>query len=171
MTPEEAFDGHHQAVYRFAYRLTRRPDVAEDITQECFLALVRAPERFDAARGTMLVYLFAIARNLALKYYRRQHATELVDEDAEPAAIVDPRETLDVGQAVATAVSGLPPLQREALVLFEYEGATLEEIAQIVAADVGTVKSRLHRARERLRRSLAGYRPGDRKVANGHGTV
>ena len=43
MTPEEAFDRHHQAVYRFAYRLTRRADLAEDITQDCFLALVRAP--------------------------------------------------------------------------------------------------------------------------------
>ncbi len=71
-------------------------------------------------------------------------------------------------QWLAAAVHpDLPPLQKEALVLFEYEGATLEEIAQIVAADVGTVKSRLHRARERLRRSLAGYR----KVGNGHGTV
>jgi RNA polymerase sigma-70 factor (ECF subfamily) len=167
MTPEEAFDGLHRAVYRFAYRLTRRADVAEDITQECFLALVRLPERFDAARGSMQVYLIAIARNLALKHYRRQQPQEPLDDDAAPVAVIDPRETLDVASAVAAAVSALPPLQKEALVLFEYEGATLEEIAQIVAADVGTVKSRLHRARERLRRSLVGYR----KVGNGHGTV
>jgi RNA polymerase sigma-70 factor (ECF subfamily) len=167
MTAEEAFDGYHQAVYRFAYRLTRRADLAEDITQECFLALVRAPERFDASRGSMQVYVFAIARNLALKHYRRQHTAELADDNAAPVTVIDPRETLDVASAVAAAVSDLPPLQKEALVLFEYEGATLEEIAQIVKADVGTVKSRLHRARERLRRSLAGYR----KVGTKHGTV
>jgi len=51
-------------------------------------------------------------------------------------------------------------LQQEAVILFEYEGVTLEELAQIVAADVGTVKSRLHRARTRLRRTLAPYRTG-----------
>jgi RNA polymerase sigma factor (sigma-70 family) len=166
MTPEEAFDGHHQAVYRFAYRLTRRADIAEDITQECFLVLVRAPERFDPARGTVQVYLFAIARNLAMKHYRTQHAREPLDDDAIPVAVIDPRRTLDVASAVAAAVTGLPPLQKEALVLFEYEGATLEEIAQIVGVDVGTVKSRLHRARERLRRALAPYR----KVGNGNET-
>jgi RNA polymerase sigma-70 factor (ECF subfamily) len=68
---------------------------------------------------------------------------------------------------VAAAVAELPQLQQEALILFEYEGATLEEIAQIVGADVGTVKSRLHRARERLRRALAPYR----KAGNAHGTI
>ena len=68
--------------------------------------------------------------------------------------------------ARAMAVSDTA-LQQEALVLFEYEGVTLEEIARIVGADVGTVKSRLHRARERLRRDLAPYRS-----ARGiHGTV
>jgi RNA polymerase sigma-70 factor (ECF subfamily) len=58
-------------------------------------------------------------------------------------------------------------VQREALVLFEYEGVSLEEIAQIVGAEVGTVKSRLHRARERLRQVLAPYR----EVAKTNGTV
>jgi RNA polymerase sigma-70 factor, ECF subfamily len=61
----------------------------------------------------------------------------------------------------------LPHMQQEALVLFQYEGLTLEEIAQIVGADVGTVKSRLHRARERLRKELALFR----KVGGVHGTV
>jgi RNA polymerase sigma-70 factor (ECF subfamily) len=167
MTPEEAFDRHHQAVYRFAYRLTRRADIAEDITQDCFLALVRAPERFDPARGTVLIYLLAIARNLALKQYRSQRKVSLDDEDAAPVAVIDPRQTQDVASAVASAISALPALQKEALVLFEYEGATLEEIAQIVGADVGTVKARLHRARQRLRSSLAPYR----KVGNGNGTA
>lgn len=80
---------------------------------------------------------------------------------------VDPQQQLEVGSAVAGAVASLPPLQQEALILFEYEGATLEEIAQIVNADVGTVKSRLHRARANLKRVLAPYRNGG-KV---HGTV
>jgi RNA polymerase sigma-70 factor (ECF subfamily) len=58
---------------------------------------------------------------------------------------------------VREAVADLPPLQREALVLFEYEGMPMSEIAMIVGSDVGAVKSRLHRGRERLRNSLAPY--------------
>ena len=166
MTPEQAFDQYHQSVYSFAYRLTRRPDLAEDITQESFLVFVRAAERFDESRGAVKTYLFSIARNLALKQYRDHHAEEQLDEGA-PVATVDPRQSLDVASAVAAAVASLPPLQQEALVLFEYEGVTLEEIAGIVGADVGTVKSRLHRAREQLRRVLAPYG----KAGNVHGTV
>jgi RNA polymerase sigma-70 factor (ECF subfamily) len=166
VTPQSAFDEHHQAVYSFAYRLTQRPDVAEDIAQECFLALVRAPQRFDPARGSMKVFLFSIARNLALKQYRDEHAGEPLD-DARDFAGIDPRGSLEISSAVAAAVASLPQLQQEALVLFEYEGATLEEIAQIVGADAGTVKSRLHRARERLRRVLVDYR----KAGNAHATI
>jgi RNA polymerase sigma-70 factor (ECF subfamily) len=166
VTPQKAFDEYHQAVYSFAYRLTCRAEVAEDITQECFLALVRAPQRFDPSRGNMKVYLFSIARNLALKLYRDDREEQPV-EDAEDRMSIDPRGSLEISSAVAAAVASLPPLQQEAVILFEYEGVTLEEIAQIVGADVGTVKSRLHRARERLRRNLAAYR----KVGSSHGAI
>jgi RNA polymerase sigma-70 factor (ECF subfamily) len=166
VTPEKAFDQYHRAVYSFAYRLTRQPDIAEDITQECFLALVRTPQRYDPSRGSVKVYLFSIARNFALKQYRDYRAEQPID-GSEEMVLIDPRESLDVSSAVAAAVASLPQLQQEALILFEYEGVTLEEIAQIVGADVGTVKSRLHRARGRLRRILAVYR----KVGNAHGTV
>lgn len=164
MNTEQAFDRHHRAVFSFAYRLTGRADVAEDITQECFLSVLRAPGRFDPARGTERTFLFAIARNLALKYFRdRGQAADLEEADA----CADPRPALDAAAAVARAVASLPVLQREALVLFQYEGSTLEEIAEIVGADTGTVKSRLHRARERLRRELAPYR----RSRGIHGTV
>jgi RNA polymerase sigma-70 factor (ECF subfamily) len=166
VTLQEAFDQYHQGVYSFAYRLTGRADVAEDIAQECFLALIRAPRRYDPSRGSMKAYLFSAARNLALKQFRDGRAEQAMD-GSEDLPAVDPRTSLDASFAVATAVARLPQLQREALVLFQYEGVTLEEIAQIVGADVGTVKSRLHRARERLRRALAAYR----KVGSAHGTI
>jgi RNA polymerase sigma-70 factor (ECF subfamily) len=165
VTPEAAFDQYSQSVYRFAYRMTRREDVAEDIAQETFLALVRSPERWSAARGSMKTYLFAIARNLVLKRYRDYRAEEQLEDDF--GAVPDPRPALEAGAAVASAIAALPGLQQEAVILFEYEGVTLEELAQIVAADVGTVKSRLHRARVRLRKSLAAYRTGVKT----HGTV
>lgn len=163
MTPEQAFEQYHQAVFRFVYRLTRRPDIAEDVTQDAFLAFLRAPERFDKTRGPVRTYLFAIARNLALKRWRDYRGEEQI-EDAEGFSL--PGSSLETAAAVSEAVAALAPLQREALILFEYEGLSLEEIAAVVAADCGTVKSRLHRARERLKRILAPYRTGG-KV---HGT-
>ncbi|HYL74635.1 MAG TPA: RNA polymerase sigma factor [Bryobacteraceae bacterium] len=166
MKIEDAFDRYHEAVFDFAYRLTRSSDLAEDITQECFLALVRAPQRFDPERGTLRAYLFAIVRNLALKNYRDQRPAEPT-ESHELELSADPRPVLEISSAVGDAVAELPHLQQEALILFQYEGLALEEIAQVLGTDVGTVKSRLHRARERLRRELAPYR----NVGGIHGTV
>jgi RNA polymerase sigma-70 factor (ECF subfamily) len=161
---QDAFDQYHRAVFRFAFRLTGSAGAAEDITQECFLALLRAPERFDPARGPLKTYLFAIARNLALSS-RRQNWREDALDDSPEAAVSDGSDRLDLAQAVARAVTSLTAPQREVLVLFEYEGFTLEEIGAVVEADVGTVKSRLYRARERLKKVLAPY--GRTGVANG----
>ncbi len=157
MTAEQAFDQFHQAVYRFVFRLTGQPDTAEDITQDCFLAYLRAPERWDPSRGDIKTYLFSIARNLAFKRYRDNHLESQADED-QAVFVADPMVDQELSLSVAQLVARLPDLQREALILFEYEGFTLSEIAQIVNADSGVVKSRLHRARERLKRSLAPYR-------------
>ncbi len=165
MTAERAFDQYHEAVFRFVYRMTRQAEAAEDITQDCFLVLVRAPERFDAQRGSLKTYLFSIARNLVLKAYRDNREVPLDGEEYESTP--DPAMAADLASAVEQAVASLPPLQREALVLFEYEGFTLEEVAQVSGVDVGTIKSRLHRARERLKKVLAPHR----KVGNLYGTV
>ena len=167
MTPEAAFERYSESVYRFVYRMTRREDVAEDITQDTFLAVVQSPERWNETRGSMKTYLLAIARNLVLKRFRDYRAEEQMQDDEHAAAAVDPTAGLEIGAAVADAVESLPSLQQEALILFEFEGVSLEELAQIVAADVGTVKSRLHRARVRLRRVLAPYRTGVKK----HGAI
>ena len=151
-----AFEAHKDAVYRFLWRMCG-PDSAEDLAQEVFVALLRHPGRFDAARGTLRAFLLGIARNLALKRWRDDH--HLADLDSE-SVIVEPfditrRETADI---VATAVRALPPLQREVIILAEYEQLSLEQIAQTVEAGIGTVKSRLFRARENLRRVLAPLR-------------
>jgi len=153
---EDAFDRYHPAVFRFVRRLTRRPEVAEDITQECFLAYVRAPGRFDETKGGLRTYLFAIARNLALKHFRDHAGEESLNGEAP--YIGDPRAGIEAAAAVEQAVARLPVLEREALILFQYEGFTLAEIAGVVDAEVGAVKARLHRARERLKVALAPWR-------------
>jgi RNA polymerase sigma-70 factor (ECF subfamily) len=150
----EAFSQHKDSVYRFAWRMTRSPAAAEDIAQEVFLSLLGKPERFDPARGALRPFLLGVARNLSLKRWREDNRWGELLDDQFVAQPVDPdgRETEEI---VAGAVRALPPLQREALILAEYEGLSLEEIAQAVEAEVGTVKSRLYRARENLRRMLA----------------
>lgn len=93
-----------------------------------------------------------------------------MDEFAEDQFIAVGREPLsqllddELSVKVQEAVSSLPPLQREALVLFEYEGLALNEIASMVGTDVGAVKSRLHRARGRLRNALLPYLASGREL-------
>jgi RNA polymerase sigma-70 factor (ECF subfamily) len=150
-------------IFRFAYRLVGSSAAAEDVTHDCFLSLIRQPGRFNPERGSFHTYLYAAARNLSLKYFNNSGREAALDDlTVEPAAsdrhhpmhkVLDDELSAEVQRAVA----GLPALQREALILFEYEELSLAEIAAIVGADVGTVKARLFRARERLRQELAHY--------------
>jgi RNA polymerase sigma-70 factor (ECF subfamily) len=154
---QAVFDQHKDAVYRFAWRMSGSPTAAEDITQDVFVGLLRDPDRFDPARGPLRAFLLGIARNLTLKRWRKEHRFEPLDDEAVVAEPVD-LERGAVGDMVGRAVRALRPLQREVVILVEYEGLTLAEVARAVDADVGTVKSRLHRARENLRRMLAPLR-------------
>jgi RNA polymerase sigma-70 factor (ECF subfamily) len=161
------YERYRDAIYRFAYRLLGSAALAEDVTHDCFLGLLKRPEGFDPARASLRTYLYAAARNLAHKQFRRPRTeVTLAELAAEPAAAETQqplRQLLaaELSEAVKRAVVSLPPLQREALVLFEYEELSLAEIADVVGADVGAVKARLARARENLRRQLAPYLAGD----------
>jgi RNA polymerase sigma-70 factor (ECF subfamily) len=159
------YERHRTPVFRFACRVLGSAQQAEDVTQECFLSILRRPEAFRAERASLRTYLCAIARHLALKLLRKRGQETLVDDPPEeapggapPAGGRDPLSAAiaaEAAEAVRTAVEALPPLQREAVVLFEYQEMSLADVAAVCDTDVGTVKSRLHRARERLRRTLA----------------
>jgi RNA polymerase sigma-70 factor (ECF subfamily) len=153
---QAAFDQHKDAVYRFAWRMSSSPAAAEDVTQDVFLALLR-DNRFDPVRGSLRGFLLGIARNLLRKRWRDERRWDELDDDWFLAAPVDIDRT-EIGEIVGRAVRSLPALQREAVILAEYEELTLAEIARAVDADVGTVKSRLHRGRENLRKMLAPLR-------------
>ncbi len=168
---EEAFlllyQRHRDPTFRFAYRMLGSAEQAEDITQDCFLSLMRNPGRFNPRLGSLRTYLYAAARNLAFKRFRRSEI-EITGGESEGmlAARVSEeplREILaaELSCAVRKALDQISPLQREVVVLFEYEEQSLAEIASIVGADVGTVKSRLYRGRECLRRELAPYLNGN----------
>jgi RNA polymerase sigma-70 factor (ECF subfamily) len=154
----QAFEEHKDAVYDFALRMTGSTATAEDLAQDCFLELLRHPGRFDAARGSLRAFLLGVTRNLAHRRWRTEQRLDSLD-DHVPGYSPD-LTAGGISTMIREAVQALPPLQREAVLLFEYEGFTLEEIASIADADVGTVKSRLHRARERLRVLLAPLKSG-----------
>jgi RNA polymerase sigma-70 factor, ECF subfamily len=157
------FEEHHLPLYRFAWRLTGSTADAEDIVQECFLALLRPGCGFDPARTPLRTYLFGAVRNQWLKRLRRREecaAQERVDDlTPEKSALRG-----EVADAVARAIAALPQTQREVLVLAHYEQLSLAEIGEITELEVTAVKSRLQRARAALREMLAAYAPETERI-------
>lgn len=152
------FKEHKDAVYGFAYRMTGSAFDAEEVCQDCFLALLGDAATFDPRRGTWRCFLIGVTRNLVLKRWRSEGRFDTIEDHEGLVEPVDP-SSRETSELVAQAVGALPPLQREALILAEYEGFTLKEIAETVEAEVGTVKARLHRARQNLRHALAPLAP------------
>ena len=157
------YERYRDPVFRFAYRLLGSVEAAEDVAHDCFLSLIKQPGRFDSTRASLRTYVYAAARNLAAKRYNsfaRETNIEALDEEPRMADRHEPiRRVLDdeLAGEVERAIASLPPLQREALVLFEYEDLSLSEIAAVVGVDSGAVKARLFRARETLRVRLDRY--------------
>ncbi|HYX29333.1 MAG TPA: RNA polymerase sigma factor [Pyrinomonadaceae bacterium] len=157
------YERYRDPIYRFAYRMLGSPEAAEDVTHDCFLSLIKEPGRFDADKASLRTYLYAAARNQSAKRFLNFNRESSLDDYSEPFStpenggpsqkVLDDELTAEVRKAIAS----LPPLQREALVLFEYEDLSLAEIGAIVAADSNTVKARLFRARDKLRASLGQY--------------
>jgi RNA polymerase sigma-70 factor (ECF subfamily) len=140
---------------------------AQDVAQE---ALVRAFRKLDTFRGDSAFYswLFRIALNAAVTYQRRNrqpHASLEAGRESSGSEPRDPRadaqpshslETEERQRLVRAALARLPEEYRTALVLKEMEGLKYEEIAELVGCPIGTVRSRIHRAREELREKLRG---------------
>ena len=157
------YERYRDPIFRFAYRLLGSVAAAEDVAHDCFLSLIKGPGRFDATKASLRTYLYAATRNLAAKRYNsfaRETNLEGLNEEPVASDRHEPiRRVLDdeLAGEVERAIASLPPLQREALVLFEYEDLSLAEIAQVVGVDSGAVKARLFRARETLRVRLDRY--------------
>lgn len=117
--------------------------VADDLTQETFLHVWRRSASFDPARGGIKAYLLGIARKKAADWWRRNKA--------DPVAAAEPAAHSADTVAIKNAFDQLPPDLRTVLWLREVEGYSYEELAQIINIPVGTVRSRLHSARQQLR--------------------
>ena len=157
------YERYRDPIFRFVYRLLGSVEAAEDVAHDCFLSLIKNPARFDANKASLRTYIYAAARNLAAKRYNSLGREAAMDELIEEPAVADRHEPMarvldnELAAEVAQAIAGLPPLQREALVLFEYDELSLAEIGEIVGADPNTVKARLFRAREKMRARLDRY--------------
>ena len=157
------YERYRDPIFRFAYRLLGSAEAAEDIAHDCFLSLIKEPRRFDPSRASLRTYIYAAARNLAAKRYHSSGRETGIDEMTDEPQVGERHSPIaqvldsELASEVEQAIAGLPPLQREALVLFEYEDLSLAEIAAVVGADSNTVKARLFRAREKLRVRLDRY--------------
>jgi len=155
------YERHRDSIYRYVFRMLGSVETAEDITHDCFLGLMKAPLRFDPSRASLRTYLCGAARNLSLKRMRdegHELSGEVLPELARDGRALQDLLDHEKESQVRAAVAALQPLQREAIILVEYEGYSLSEVAEIVGAEVGTVKARLHRARQSLRQRLASLR-------------
>jgi RNA polymerase sigma factor (sigma-70 family) len=164
-TWDEIVDKHSARVYRLAYRLTGNPHDAEDLTQEVFVRVFRSLDTYTP--GTFEGWLHRVTTNLFLDGARRkqrirfdalsdERAARLRSSSPSPdTAYADLHFEDDVERALAT----LPPDFRAAVVLCDVEGLSYEEIAEILDAKLGTVRSRIHRGRAQLRAALAHRAP------------
>jgi len=152
------YRNHSGRVYRFALEMCGNTPAAEEVTQEVFLALLREMDRFDPTRGNLLAYLLGTARNLTYRWLRREQPflpLELDDDvlpssqplAASPLAELTRREALE---GLHRAIASLPPAYREVVVLCDLEELDYAQAAQTIGCAIGTVRSRLHRARALL---------------------
>jgi len=167
---EEAFiriyRNRHQAIHSFALQMSGSPSMAEDVTQEVFLEFLRDVGKYDPARGPLSAYLYGMARNISLDYLKRGRAdvpmADLkIETDALPATETDPLGDLTRAESLESlrrAVGALPPHYREVLVLCDLHEVDYARAAEIIGCAVGTVRSRLHRAREISLKKLGGRR-------------
>ena len=140
------------AVYRFALHMTSSAALAEDVTQDVFLTLLEAGRRYNSTRGTLLSFLFGIARKHVLRRIEkdsREPAME-VEDAAASDDLIEALTRREAIEQVRRAVVSLPPIYREVVVLCDLENASYEEAAAALECPVGTIRSRLSRARSLL---------------------
>jgi RNA polymerase sigma-70 factor (ECF subfamily) len=149
---------HRDDVYRFAYAMGKSTSAAQDVTQEVFLNVLENAARFDPAKGTARAWLLGCARHVILDRLRVERRWTAADEAPEESVPCANEERVLAEQRLDrlhTAIAALPVEYREALVLCELQELTYAECAAVLECPIGTVRSRLHRARVMLATALA----------------
>jgi len=155
-------------IFRFAMHMSGSRTIAEDVTQEVFMFLLQEGSRFDSSRGTLQSYLFGVGRNLVLRRVDRELAFVPLAEDEphngngsrsnghQPPLVVPPVDLvrMELIERVRQAALSLPVNYREVVVLCDLQEMSYEQAAELLGCAVGTVRSRLHRARALLTEKL-----------------
>lgn len=160
---EVFYNRHKESLYFFLFRLTSRADISEELMQEAFLKFFASVSRFDQSQSQVKTWLFNIARNCAIDYFRKKAETSLegveVELFQEEGTVNSEQEELMLRNAeqeeLGAAIAKLPLAQREALLLWMQE-FTYEEMAQMSGKSVQAMKNLINRARTRLVKELGG---------------
>ena len=149
----ELYERREPALYRFALHMSGSPAVAEEVSHEVFLQLMAPGSRFDETKGSLENFLYGIARNLIRVARRQGPVAEPVDRPFQHDILGDliGNETT---AALHRTLRELPDRYRDVIVLCDLEERSYEEVAGILGCPVGTVRSRLHRARALLSAKL-----------------
>jgi RNA polymerase sigma-70 factor, ECF subfamily len=158
---ERAIEQYGKATYNFAYRLTGNEADAGDLTQEAFIRVYRAWQSFRPGTS-FLSWIYRIVTNLHRDELRRRKGRyqEEIPDDGGASPSIEPIEEYVEGylsEPVSKALADLSPEQRRIVLLADVEECSYQEIGKIVGCSVGTVRSRLHRARGQLRKLVKRY--------------
>jgi len=159
-------------IYRFALQMCGFQALAEDVTQEVFMVLIRNGETFDPTRGSLNAFLVGVARNLLLRRLQRERFYAPIDDNSDDetkthesfVTAEGPLEELsriETINSVRMAVLALPERYREVVVLCDLQEMSYGEAAEVLSCAVGTIRSRLHRARALLIEKLRPARQED----------
>lgn len=160
-------DRYADDLFRLAYSLVGNEPDARDMVQETFLGAFRRASAF-AGRSTVKTWLMRILFNRVWKARRSRRVRRALSLDAPGGAAAEsdgqmqersPAAAVEAKQDVQVMLAALPEDYRQVIVLRELQRLTYDEIAAVLSVPVGTVESRLHRARKELRRRFAGYSP------------
>jgi RNA polymerase sigma-70 factor (ECF subfamily) len=150
---------HQGPVYRFALQMSGQAEMAEEVTQDVFMVVMRSASKYDSKRGSVAAYLYGIARNFVLRLLEqeRPYLTTLDDPESEYSDVAADREDAlteltrnERVESLRRAVLALPPAYREVVVLCDLHELDYAEAATALDCAIGTVRSRLHRARALL---------------------
>ena len=170
----DVLDRYAGRALALARRIVVDESLAEDVVQEALLAYWRKPSAYDPARGAFGPWLLALVHHKAVDAVRRETAQQRLAAAAEKLALVQPATAPDTADlavdrsaagSVRTAVTALPPVQRDAILLAYWGGLTQREIAQHTGAPLGTVKTRMLSGMRRLHTALGTAVPPPRQPA------
>jgi RNA polymerase sigma-70 factor (ECF subfamily) len=151
---ETLYNRRHQGLYRYALHMSGNHAIAEEATHDAFLGVIQPSSRFDPRFGTVEAYLYGAVRNIA----RRARPALAVEPSGEPVSNDDLLDSLigdEQASALHLAIRALPEAYRDAVILCDLEERSYEDAAGIMGCPIGTVRSRLSRARSLLAEKLA----------------